>query len=222
MKIVIQCAGKKRAGPPGSGLRRPQDGLPVKFVARPDLAPPSASLAYARPDDLYDASRTWRQMLLDYNRDHSGNPSCLAKAHQLYLPGAYEALVSRFGEDKVFILSAGWGLIPADFLTPDYDITFSVAKNVELHARRAKSERGYADFQMLPDDGEDIVFLGGQDYLPLFRDLTHRLKAQKKVFFNTSVVPRLGERFGVERFPTKIRTNWHYTCAQMLADGSLK
>jgi hypothetical protein len=34
-------------------------------------------------------------------------------------------LVEKFGIEKVFILSAGWGLIRADFLTPNYDITFS-------------------------------------------------------------------------------------------------
>ena len=37
----------------------------------------------------------------------------------------YRALVKRFGIDKTYILSAGWGLIPASFLTPYYDITFT-------------------------------------------------------------------------------------------------
>lgn len=221
MKIIIQCAGKKQQGRPGSGLRRPSDNLPVKFVARPELAPPNSSLAYARPDDPYDDARTWRQMLFDYNRAPAENPSQLARAHQLYVPSAYQALTCRFGADKVFILSAGWGLIPADFLTPDYDITFSAAKNVERHAKRNKSDTGFADFQMLPDDGEEIVFLGGQDYLPLFQGLTKNLKAQKKVYFNIQAAPNLGPGFVVERFPTDIRTNWHYSCAQMLVDRAI-
>ena len=34
-------------------------------------------------------------------------------------------LVEIFGIDNVYILSAGWGLIRASFLTPNYDITFS-------------------------------------------------------------------------------------------------
>jgi hypothetical protein len=33
--------------------------------------------------------------------------------------------VDRFGLENVYVLSASWGLIRADFLTPYYDITFS-------------------------------------------------------------------------------------------------
>ena len=55
---------------------------------------------------------------------------------RLYKNSAYEYLVNQLGEDKVFILSAGWGLIPAPFLTPDYDITFS--GNAEAYKRRRK------------------------------------------------------------------------------------
>lgn len=221
MKIVIQCAGKKRPGKVDSGLRRPSDNLPVKFVARPDLAPPSASIAYARPDDMYDSTRTWRQVLLEYNELHEANPSRLTQAHELYAPSVYQGLTRRFGVENVFILSAGWGLIPAGFFTPDYDITFSGAPNVPAHARRAKGARGYDDFNLMPDDGDDVVFLGGKDYLPLFHELARSSRGVKKVFFSSQSAPSLGEGFQVDRFVTDRRTNWHYECAQALIDGQL-
>jgi hypothetical protein len=221
MKIVIQCAGKKHPGRQGSGLRRTSDNLPVKFVARPDLAPPSSSLAYARPDDLYDSTRTWRQALLDYNQGTRENPSRLAPAHELYAQSAYQALPRHFGVANVFILSAGWGLIPASFFTPDYDITFSAAANVAPYARRKKSQTDYKDFQLMPDDGDEIVFLGGKDYLPLFCDLTRKLKGRKTVFFSAQSEPALPLGFVAKRFATSRRTNWHYECAQALIDGKL-
>jgi hypothetical protein len=222
MNIVIQCAGKKHPGPQGSGLRRPSDNLPGKFVARPDLAPRNATLAYARPDDIYDSTLTWRQVLHEYNSMHGTNPSRLAQAHELYAQTAYGALTRRFGTHRVFILSAGWGLIPASFLTPDYDITFSAAANVPPHARRSKSKCHYNDFQLMPDDGDEIVFLGGKDYLPMFCDLTQSLKGMKKVYFNSHLEPPLGRDFSCERFTTTRRTNWHYECANALIDGTLK
>ena len=46
------------------------------------------------------------------------------------------ARLSHSGLDRLYILSAGWGLIPGDFLTPNYDITFSAAQNVQRFKRR--------------------------------------------------------------------------------------
>lgn len=34
------------------------------------------------------------------------------------------------GSDHVYVLSGGWGLIPATFLTPDYDINANEAELV--------------------------------------------------------------------------------------------
>ncbi|MDO9356814.1 MAG: hypothetical protein Q7T55_24160, partial [Solirubrobacteraceae bacterium] len=150
------------------------------------------------------------------------NPCHLARAHELYAQSAYSSLTRRFGVDKIFILSAGWGLIQARFFTPDYDITFSTAANVAPHARRTKSKSDYKDFQLMPDDGEEIIFLGGKDYLPFFCDLTRNLEGGKWVFFSSQSEPTLGPGFVAERFPTARRTNWHYECAQALIEGELK
>lgn len=219
MKIVIQCAGSKNPARLGVGFRAADNRL-IKFVARPELAPHSDTYAYARPDDMSDGSQTWRKRLLDYNKEAPANRLHLLPAYQLYAGKAYQGLVQKFGNAQVFILSAGWGLIPADFLTPDYDITFSQAKNVAAHCRRKKSDN-YTDTCLLPDDGDSTIFLGGQDYLPLFCKLTEKLKGTKKVFFNTKSDLSLGPGFRTERFQTDRRTNWHYDCAQMLIDGQI-
>jgi hypothetical protein len=63
--------------------------------------------------------------------------------------------------EKVYILSGGWGLITASFLTPDYDITFS--QSAEHYKRRRQTDR-YHDFRMLPEDTrEPLAFFGGKD-----------------------------------------------------------
>jgi hypothetical protein len=219
MKIVIQCAGSKNQAQPGAGFLA-TDNRQIKFVASPKLAPHSDQYVYARPDDRANDSQTWRDHLVAYNSYAHTNPLHLLPAYQLYTGKAYQNLVEKFGIKQIFILSAGWGLIPADFLTPDYDITFSQAKNVAPHCRRKKSDN-YADMCLLPDDGDKIIFLGGKDYLPLFYKMTNNLKGTKKVFFNASSDLNLGPGFRTERFQTNRRTNWHYDCAQQLIDGQL-
>jgi hypothetical protein len=215
MKIVIQCAGSKNRANPNAGFRSADNRL-IKFVASPKLAPHSDQYTYARPDDMADGSQTWRERILAYNRGDHANPLHLLPAYQLYAEKTYQNLVRKFGTKQVFILSAGWGLISADFLTPDYDITFT--KKAAPHCRRKKSDN-YADICLLPDDGDDIIFVGGKDYLPLFCEMTAKLKGKKKVFFNTVSDLNLGPGFSTERFQTDRTTNWHYDCAQMLIDG---
>ena len=214
MRIVIQCAAKKD---PSAGSLRSSDESEVLFVAQPDLAPPDAIQHYARPDDVSDDGRSWRERLVAYNA-FADNPLNLLPAYRLYARDAYGALADRFGLGRLFILSAGWGLIAANFLTPGYDITFTTS--ADDWKRRRKRDR-YQDFCMLPDDDEPIVFVGGKDYLPLFRKLTAQLRASKIVFFNSGKEPNLAVGFEAIRYPTTTRTNWHYECARDLAAGKL-
>ncbi|MFA7242458.1 MAG: hypothetical protein WC091_20305 [Sulfuricellaceae bacterium] len=217
MKIVIQCAGSKNPTP-DAGFRSPDNRL-VKFVAHPKEAPVGGEFAYARPDDLSDDRQTWRERLLDYNDGASTNPKGLLRAYELYKNPIYKNLVTKFGSEQVFILSAGWGLISSDFLIPDYDITFSGTAERERYKRRKETD-SYNDFFQLPDDGEPTIFLGGQNYLPLFCHLTAGMKGMKKVFFNSKAESVPGFRF--ERFETEQRSNWHYKCAQYLIDGKVE
>ena len=71
MIVVIQCAAGKK---PNAGHMRTRDGKRVLFVANPDSAPPGDSCVYARPDELADTGRTWRDELVEYNNSPGSNP----------------------------------------------------------------------------------------------------------------------------------------------------
>lgn len=220
MKIVIQCAATKHHLSSDYGLRS-KDNLPIKFVAEPKLIDFTEEFFFVSPDDRKDDSNeTWRDHINTYNKTQVHNPSKLFAAYKLYRHPAYEALVRKFGVENIYILSAGWGLISAQFLTPDYDITFSNAKNVHPSSQRKKDGK-YQDFCHLRDDDEPIVFLGGKAYLPLFCKLTSKMKAKKIVFFNSINPPSLPPNFNALKYETTQKTSWHYSCAHALIDGSI-
>lgn len=216
MIIVIQCAAKKRAD---AGHLRTADGRNVLFVANPAGAPLSNAVCYARPDDLSGAGGTWRERLLEYNREPGANPLRLCRAIDLYANPAYHQIAARFGAERTFVLSAGWGLIRGDFLTPNYDITFSAA--AEPYKRRRRTEH-YRDFAMMPDDADEpMVFFGGKDYAPLFEELTRPVKARRTVFYNSDVLPT-AQGCSLVRFRTTTRTNWHYECVEAFLRGDIE
>lgn len=72
MIVVMQCAKTKRAE---AGHMRTMDGRPVVLVAQPEFAPERAAkgvgFVYARPDDIADTGRTWREELVIYNQQHN-------------------------------------------------------------------------------------------------------------------------------------------------------
>jgi hypothetical protein len=185
MNIVIQCAASKRRD---AGHLGTSSGKLVDFVAHSQIAPRDSDRVYARPDDLREDGASWRQHLVKYNNHPGDNPRRLYRAYDLYENITYMRLVDRFGLSNVYILSAGWGLIRADFLTPYYDITFS--PSADAYKRRRRADR-YDDFRMLSNGtGEGIVFFGGKDYLPLFCSLTDPIRNKKFVFFSSATVPQ--------------------------------
>jgi hypothetical protein len=217
MIVVIQCAAKKSSS---AGYLRSEDGEKVLFVAEPQGAPASVIVDYARPDDevndVADGDLTWRDHLTSYNAKPGGNPLELMPAWQLYSNRAYKNLVDRFGQDKLYILSAGWGMLAADFLTPMYDITFSAS--AEGYKRRRSRDR-YSDLSMLPaETAETVVLFGGKDYVSLFCELTKDIKSARYIFYN-SVSPPNAPGCELVRFNTTARTNWHYLCAQAFIEG---
>jgi hypothetical protein len=216
MIIVIQCAASKR---PDAGHLVTSDGRAIKFVAHPEIAPAEPNHLIARPDDTPENGMSWRTQLLKYNETQKRNPQRLLPAYQLYENKTYRLLVERFGSKSVYILSAGWGLIHSDFLTPHYDITFSLS--ADAYKRRRRTDR-FQDFCMLSDEAdEEIVFLGGKDYLPLFCELTRRAKGQRIAFFNSANAPQF-QNCTFKRFETRTRTNWHYECAKALLDRTIR
>ncbi|MFN8524994.1 MAG: hypothetical protein U0821_18015 [Chloroflexota bacterium] len=164
-------------------------------------------MVFAHPDDQSDDGRTWRQQLVDYNTSPGSNPLRLLPAYRLYTPHAYGALVAAYGSDSVFVLSAGWGLIRADFLTPYYDITFSPQS--ERFTQRTRRQR-FVDLNQLPATScEPTVFFGGTFYRPLFASLTAACVGPRVVVFNSQAAEDLpGLRY--VRYETSTRTNWHY------------
>ncbi|MBE7728816.1 hypothetical protein [Komagataeibacter sp. FXV3] len=215
MIIIIQCANSKR---PDAGTLRNVEGKPVKFVARPDLAPKDGYV-HARPDDISDNGESWRQRLEHYNESASCNPLDLLPACELYENPIYLQLAEKVGRSRLFILSAGWGLISADFLTPVYDITFSAeARGPTAYKRRRKGDH-FADFCMLSKDTiEPVLFLGGKSYLPSFLSLTRNIKASRTICYN-SITPPDAPGCNLVHFETTGKTNWHYSCAKAFLTG---
>ena len=215
MIVVIQCAAGKN---PYAGQLRRRDGKPVHFVGNPQSAPADKDCFYSRPDDQSDNGVSWRAALLEYNKNPGNNPLSLLPAWKLYQNPAYDSLVDRFGVRNTYILSAGWGLLAADFLTPDYDITFS--PSADTYKRRRKKD-SYDDLRMLPvSTAEPVVFFGGKDYVPLFCTLTERVKGQRVLFYNSAKAPDAPGCI-LKRFDTTTRTNWHYGCANAFIKGEV-
>jgi hypothetical protein len=211
--VVIQCAGSKRKN---AGYLKAKDGRPVSFVAHPELAPAAVSCIYARPDDASDAAGTWRDQLLAYNASPGNNPLGLLPAFELYKNDIYRALVEQLGVQNTYILSAGWGLIDAAFLTPAYDITFSAQADNFVRRRR---QDAFRDFSLLPaNTSEQVVCFGSKEYVPLFAALTNAICGERIVFYN-SMTPPLAPGCKLIRFETRTRTNWQYECAAAFLGG---
>jgi hypothetical protein len=104
------------------------------------------------------------------------------------------------------------------FLLPTYGITFS--GSAERHRRRGRAQP-FADFNALEGEpADDTVFLGGQDYLPLFLRLTAPCPGRRLVFYN-SARPPADPGCVLQRYSTPHRINRHYECAGALAEGGL-
>lgn len=216
MLAVIQCAASK-----SGAYFRTADGREVFFVARSEEAPKTDRFVYAHPDDIADEGLTWREKLLAYNVA-GDNSLGLARAFELYDNAVYRRLVEVLGMEKVFILSAGWGLIRADFLTPYYDITFScaVVRKGESYKLRGAG-RVWQDFRQLSSVSEEpLIFLGGRDYVPLFSELTKTSASPRHVYYNATQPPT-APGCSFEHYESATRTNWHYECARALLDGRI-
>lgn len=216
MKFVIQCAGDKNSG----GFWLNNEGRRILFVAHPEYARPESDVIFARPDDKADPNTSWRELLLSYNRNHyHDNPFGLFQAFALYKNSSYQNLVDKFGFQNVYVLSAGWGLVRSDFLIPTYDITFSGNAKKKFLWRRKNDY--FNDFNMLSPNGtEEVIFLGGKSYLPLFHSLTKNGTYPKTIVYNSKDHPQYYGYLVKSYNRPDLRTNWHYSCANEIASGS--
>ena len=215
MIVVISCAGSKKRE---AGYYRTRSGRKVKFVAKPSHAPRDLRWRYARPDDLSDWGVSWRKHLVDYNAHPRGNPFGLFPAGRLYTNKTYRQLEERYGLSGYYILSAGWGLVRADFLTPKYDITLGLPPWDYRHRRQRDC---WDDRNMLPAGGEEpVMFFGGKDYVPLFWGLTKDYRGDRIVWSHSGDRP-VAPGCCVRPFCATKRKNWHYECVSAFLDGKL-
>ena len=211
--VVIQGGEDKVAG---AGHMVLPDGRRVVFVAEPGVAPSDPDMAYRRPDDRADGIQTFRDALVAYNGAPEDNPLGLLPAWRLYQDDAYRTLAEGVEPENLFILSAGWGLIESDFLTPTYDITFS--NGVATYKRRRPRD-SYNDLRRLPSEGTGrLVFAGGTDYIPLFLELTEDLTTERIVYHHVSRVPHATD---VQLVPVESddTNDWHLQWARDYAAG---
>lgn len=216
--IVIACAGSKATD---AGYWTTDEGKTVKFIARPGEAQPGGNVIYARPDDTDEQSgKTWRALLKEYNRRWRGkddNGRELLPAYRLYSKPIYGDLVDKYGMERVFILSAGWGLIRSDFLTPQYDITFASGAGCS----RRKQSDWYDDCNEMPDSpGERIYLFAGLAYHKLFCRLIQGKGHERIVFYRSQEIPSCpGCR--TKPYLANVQTNWHYLCARDFMNGKI-
>ena len=200
----------------------------VVFVADPELAPKKDGIFYARPDDdIPSGDQTWRDKLIEYNQIPNHNPNNLLKSYNLYRNNCYHKLAEHVGPDRLFILSAGWGLVKSSFMLPYYNITFS--NNNDIHTVRNQNDE-FNDFKCILQDEIDspILFFGSKNYLNFFNRLTNHLKNPRIVFYRTPTngnnnpnnTPEIANGRALP-FATNRCTNWHYECANKFMEHEL-
>jgi hypothetical protein len=213
MKVIISCCSKK------NGNKFTHNGELINFVSQVD---PNNAF-YVHPDDLIqNQNTTWRELiaLQEIRND-------LLPAYDLYNPEIYTLLFQHFGID-LFIFSAGWGIVRADYRLPKYDITFGKGKKNPIYAVRNPNQI-FNDFNQLEgiDVNEKIVFFAGKDYVIPFCQLTDHLPNQKIIIYKNQDVlnnnPYLNNNnFQFMYYQTKKCMNWHYEFAQKLITNEIE
>lgn len=197
---------------------------PEAYTAFPEAYTAFPEDMFAAPDDDAGDGQSWREKLVAYNQTPETNLLGFAPAAALYRQGTYAELQAHVRADKLFILSAGWGLVRSDFLLPDYNITFS--GQADRGIRRRRTDEGWPDFNHLPTDtDEPVVCFGGQSYRRFFSRLTTGMTAPRHAF--ERVAPgqphstRQKDGITLHSYPTDRRTNWHHDCARDFITGQI-
>lgn len=208
-KVVMICASDKNNN--GELIF---NGIPIQFFAQTN----AANNEFLPDDKMPNSETTWREFVKD-------NQKIIPyKAYELYKRNEYCLLKEAFG-NRFFILSAGWGLVRADFKLPKYDITFTRLKDKLNTYRKYNKPPKYKDFNHFIDDNEDnedIVYIGGKDYLLLFYELTQHLPNRKIIYWKHKETPKPLvniESFSFRYYNINWNTNWHYELAKDIANG---
>lgn len=216
MKIIISCCDRKNGNPFSYNDET------INFVSRVNEVILNNTL-YFHPDDLIpNENITWRELIAQQEiRDD------LPLAYNLYRPNIYRSLFEQYQND-LFIFSAGWGIIRADFRLPKYNVTFSNSQNIPIYARRNNDDI-FNDFNHLlgTEENERIVLIAGYDYVLPFCQLTENLPNEKIIIYKNQNLlnnnPYLNNNnFQFQHYQTNRRTNWHYEFAQRLINNEIE
>jgi hypothetical protein len=197
-------------------------GQDIKFVASPQIALKD-EFTYYKPDDpIPGENRTWRDLVLNGQNDPKLD---LVPAYELYSRDIYRDLYLEFG-NRFYILSAGWGIIRADFKIPAYDITYSTAPKAPKYAKR-KDNHGWKDINHLTVDvsakkfkpDSEVILFAGSDYVSPFCAMVQSIPYppyRKTIVYKSEKVRRMSEQrpeFHYEFFKTSNNTGWVYEAA---------
>ena len=219
-KVVMICAKEKKGN---SNIIHENFNHPITFVAQPN------GVNTFLPDgDIPNLNMTWR----DYVTNNQNNNVIPFKSYQLYIHGVYQNLFNFF-RYRLFILSAGWGLVKAEFRLPNYNITFSSSAKPEYKRVFNNLDPSFNDFNDLTynhnvglnSENEDIVFIGGRTYIKQFIARTDGIGKNKIIYhFGNEPLVVLPDNFFYVQYvpnnPNNYRT-WHYELAQKYADGEI-
>lgn len=214
MKIVFPCSSKKNKIPFIHNNKE------ICFASQ--SVPGTEKKIFATPDEVIrNENITWRDLI-----SKQENRNDLTKAYKLYKHEIYKKLYERFKND-LYIFSAGWGIVSAEFMLPNYDITFSDGKNIPDYAKRNK-EFQFNDFNHLSgiDKNEIIIFIGLGKYLNSFLRLVGDLPNKKVVFYKDKMFNACAEKgttksIQFKRFEGGSNRKWHYLCAEDLINNNL-
>lgn len=236
--IVIQCAERKTQK---SWQWRDRQ---VVFVANRNKYTESDPVPYEPDETIPDTNMTWRHAFLDHYRnkrkpDVLDDADELPEAWKLYYPqypfqDIYKCLVNKCGKEKVFILSAGWGLVNADFQLPPYNITFTSEAHdyarISVKELLAKLLR-YNPLDGVTDEDTTIYFFGGKHYRKLLYRYTDSVPVRKVVIYyyctnkdaQDKAQERENEHYEFRRYNPKeaSRRTWYYECARRFIKGGL-
>jgi hypothetical protein len=210
MKIVISCCNRKNGGP------FIHNGRMINFISQVNQVVPNDEM-YFHPDDLVpNEDITWRELVKQQDLNNNLQP-----AYELYRPAIYSLLFQKFGKD-LYIFTAGWGIIRADFKLPKYNITFSNNNNIPNYARR-DIKQDFKDFNHLEGiaQNEEIILIAGRDYVLPFCKLTENFPNNKIIIYKNEELLNHNQylnnnNFQLRHYQTNRRTNWHYEYAQEL------
>jgi hypothetical protein len=216
LKIIISCCDRKNGGP------LIHNGEVINFVSHVDQVVPNDEM-YFHPDDLVpNEDITWRELVRQQGLNNN-----LQLAHELYRPSIYNSLFQNYGND-LFIISAGWGIIRADYRLPKYNVTFSNTNIIPNYARRNHGDI-FHDCNHLEgiEANERIIVIAGSDYVLPFCQLTEDLPNEKIIIYKNQNLlnnnPYLdNNNFQFQNYQTNRRTNWHYEFAERLMKNEIE